>query len=172
MENIRVKGPKTLYDNEEVAPGIRRYIVEHIQSLDAVLADLERAGVTISGAKSQFCMASLQIVRFIFDSAGRYLDTAKVLKIIDWPECQDIREARVFIGVCVYYPIWIQHFSFIASPIYNLFRKNVLFSWNRSHTEVMDLLKIALTSPPAFVSLDYSDLAEDIILAVDASLIS
>ena len=50
-----VKGPKTKYNNEEVALGIRRYILEHIQNLDKVLADLEKAEVTIAEAKSQFC---------------------------------------------------------------------------------------------------------------------
>ncbi len=34
----------------------------------------------------------------------------------------------------------------------------------------MDLLKLTLTTPPALVSLDYSEGAGDIILAVDASL--
>ena len=42
VNNIVVKRPKTLYDNEKVAPGIYQYIIQHIQSLDAVLADLER----------------------------------------------------------------------------------------------------------------------------------
>ncbi len=36
--------------------------------------------------------------------------------------------------------------------------------------EAMDLLKLALTTPPALVSLDYTYGAGDIILAVDASL--
>ncbi len=34
----------------------------------------------------------------------------------------------------------------------------------------MDLLKLALNTPPALVSLDYTEGAGDIILAVDASL--
>ena len=34
----------------------------------------------------------------------------------------------------------------------------------------MDLLKLALTSPPALVSLDYSEEAGEIILEVDISL--
>ena len=34
----------------------------------------------------------------------------------------------------------------------------------------MDLFKLALTTPPALVSLDYSEGAGDIIFAVDASL--
>ncbi len=86
--------------------------------------------MTISEAKSQFCIAGLKIVGFICDSAGRHSDTAKVLKIIDWPECQDIRESPPFMGVCVYHRIWIQHFSLIISAIYNLFQKNVPFNLN------------------------------------------
>ena len=170
LDDLGVKGPKTTYNNEEVAPGIRRYILEHIQNLDAVLADLERAGVTISGAKSQFCRAGIKIVGFICDANGRHPDTAKVLKIIDWPACTDITTARAFMGVCVYYRIWIENFALIATPIYHLFKKNVPFQWGSEQIEAMDLLKHALTNPPALVSLDYSQGAGDIILAVDASL--
>ena len=52
LDDVGIKGPKTTYNNEELAPGIWRYVVEHIENLDAVLADLERAGITIAGAKS------------------------------------------------------------------------------------------------------------------------
>ena len=55
LDDVGVKGPKTTYNNEELAPGIRRYIIKHIQNLDKVFANLERAGITIAEAKSQFC---------------------------------------------------------------------------------------------------------------------
>ena len=105
LDDVAIKGPKTTYNNEEVAPGIRRYVFEHIQNLGKVLADLERAGVTIAGAKSQFCQAGLKIVGYICDADGRHPDTSKVLKILDWPECTDDTFARMFMGVCVYYRI-------------------------------------------------------------------
>ena len=165
-----VKGPKTKYNNEEIAPGIRRYVLELIQNLDKVLADLERAGATIAGAKSQFCHTGIKIVGYICDADGRHPDTSKVLKILDWPECTDVTSARAFIGVCVYYRIWIKNFAQVAAPIYHLLRKNTLFVWGKEQMEAMDLLKLALTTLPALVSLDYSEGAGDIILVVDASL--
>ena len=73
-------------------------------------------------------------------------------------------------GVCVYYRIWIKSFAQVTSSIYDLFKKNIPFAWEREQVEAMDLLKLALTSPPALVSLDYSKDAGEIILAVDASL--
>jgi len=39
--------------SEEVAPGIRKYVLEAIIVLDKILADIERAGGTISGKKSE-----------------------------------------------------------------------------------------------------------------------
>lgn len=54
LDNVGVKEPKTTYNKRELAPEIRQYMVKHIQNLDKVLADLEQAGVTIAGAKSQF----------------------------------------------------------------------------------------------------------------------
>ncbi len=32
LDDLGVKGPKTKYNNEELAPGIRRYVLEHIQN--------------------------------------------------------------------------------------------------------------------------------------------
>ena len=55
LDDMAIKGPKTTYNNKEVAPSIRRYVFEHIQNLNKVLPDLEQAGITIAGAKSQFC---------------------------------------------------------------------------------------------------------------------
>src|SRR6266536_2863163 len=53
IDDIGVKNPKIIYNNKKMAPDIRKYVLEHIQWLDEILADLERASYTISGAKSQ-----------------------------------------------------------------------------------------------------------------------
>ena len=124
LDDIGVKGPLSYYDEEEICPGVRRYIIEHIQSLDRTLERLERAGCTI-GAKSQFCIDGIRIVGFVCGAEGRSPDSVKVIKILEWAPCQNVGEARAFIGVCMYYRIWIKGFAIIAAPIYILFRKNV-----------------------------------------------
>lgn len=55
LDDVKIKGPKIIYNNKKLAPGIWRYVVEHIQNLDKVLLDLEQARIIISKAKSQFC---------------------------------------------------------------------------------------------------------------------
>jgi hypothetical protein len=83
LDDIEIKSSKIKYDNEEVASSIRRYIFEHIKSLDAVLVDLEKASITISTLKSHFCMIEFKVISFICDADDRHFDTIKVIKIID-----------------------------------------------------------------------------------------
>src|SRR5438046_10248603 len=76
-------GPYMTYGNEEVCLGMRRYIMEHMQSLDKTREQLERAGATI-GPKSQFCMDGIKIMGFICGAEGRSPDSAKIIKILEW----------------------------------------------------------------------------------------
>ena len=164
-----MKRPKTTYKNKKLAPGIGQYVVEHIQNLDQVLAELERMRVTISRARSQFRRTSIKIIGYICDIVSRYPDISKVLKILDWPEYTNTTSTWKFLRVSVYYQIWIKNFAHIASPIYYLLKKNTPFAWEKKQVETIDLLKLVYTTPPLLVSLDYSEGTSEIILAVDTS---
>jgi RNase H-like domain found in reverse transcriptase len=166
-----VKDPKSRYDDVEVPelPGVRKFVLEHIQNLDRTLADLERAGATLSAIKSMFCMAGLRIVGYICDAEGRHPESAKVLKILEWARCCDLTEAQAFLGICGYYRIWIEFYALIAESIYRLFRKGHVFKWDKKQAEAMEALKDAITSAPALVGIDYRPEAGEIIAAFDAS---
>jgi hypothetical protein len=84
LNDIEVKGLKSRYNNKEVSdlPGVRRFVLKHIQNLNVVLADLKRARVIISAKKSMFCIAELKIVKYIYNTNGRHPDAKKVLKIL------------------------------------------------------------------------------------------
>src|SRR5204862_620610 len=69
LDDIGVKGPTSMYSNTEVLPGVRKFVMEHIQVLDRTLEWIERAGCMI-GPKSQFCMKGVVIVRFVWGAEG------------------------------------------------------------------------------------------------------
>jgi hypothetical protein len=169
LDDVGVKGPRSYYDYEEVAPGIRRFMLEHIQNLDSVLERVERAGATI-GPKSQWCMPGLKMVGFVTDADGRWPDTAKVIKITEWPDCTDASEARGFLGIAQFYRLWIKDYSRRAEPISRLLKKDALFVWGPEQVAAMNDLKEALTTAPALVQINYDKDAGAIILTVDASL--
>ena len=171
VDDVGVKGPKSRYNDQEVAPGIRRFVLEHIQNLDRCLCDIERSGCTIAGGKSQFCMSGIKIVGYVCDADGRHPDTAKVIKILQWKTPTDRSEVRGFLGVCVYYRIWILDFAIVAAPLYRLLKNDVPFIWQDDQQRSMEALQKALTSAPALVAIDYSPEGGTIIVGVDASLV-
>jgi len=102
LDDIRVKGPYTTYNNKETLPRIWRYVYKHILNLDKTMDQIERIGAYI-GAKSQFCHNRMNIVGFICRYNGRTPTTSKVIKILEWLAYRNITEGRAFIRVCVYY---------------------------------------------------------------------
>ena len=93
LDDVSIKGLKTMYQNEEVKPGIQKYVLKHIQNINETLFYLELAGCVISGEKSQFCMPKIKIVGFMCDSEGCHPDTVKVIKILEWTHCKNTEEA-------------------------------------------------------------------------------
>ena len=114
---------------EEVVPGIRRFVLEVIISLDKVLADIERAGATISGEKSEFLKKSWKVVAYICGEKGKSPEEVKMKKIEGWPPCKNVTDVKAFIGLCVYYRIWIRDFSVIVEPLFRLMKKDQDFEW-------------------------------------------
>ena len=144
--------------------------MKHVQWLNAVLVNLKKANCTISNEKSQFCMSELKIVDFICDSNDRFSETAKIIKILEWSSCRDVSKVRTFINVCVYYRIWIMNFIIIASSIYCLLKNEESFMWAEEQKNVMNILKLILTTASTLKFLNYSSLIDKIILTVNFSL--
>ncbi len=156
---------------EEVMPGVKKYVMEAISSLDQTLADIERSGGTVSGEKSEFLKDGVKVVAFVCGSAGRTPEAAKVHKIINWRPCESITEVKGFLGLCVYYRVWIKDFAMRADPLYELtHRKKQMFYWGQDQQAAMEDLKSALTHAPALRPLDYQADGK-IILSVDSSLL-
>ena len=99
LDDVGVDGPRTKYNNEEAAPGVCRYPLEHIKNLDCVLCDIERSGATISGVKSEFCKDRLKAVGFICYDRGRHPASRKVIKVSQWKDCGSPNEIRAFLGL-------------------------------------------------------------------------
>jgi hypothetical protein len=127
VNDIEVKSLKTTYNNEFILSEIRRYVMKHIQWLNDVLIDIERANCITFEEKFQFCCEELRIIKFVCDVEKRHLNTTKIIKILNWLSCKDIFDAREFIEICVFYRVFIAEFAFIAQLIYALLKKNVSF---------------------------------------------
>ena len=172
--------------DESAIPEVCRYVFESIQSLDEVVVDIERAGGTNVGYKCAFLQEGLKIVTFVCNSDGRHPEVEKVQRIVDWPACRDITEAKSVIGLCVDYCLWIAELSLVSKPIFRLFRRVAItkskgkrttapveFVWGLEQREAMKSLKATLITAPALKPIVYkpnnAGFLGRIILEVDAS---
>ena len=169
LDNIGIKGPKDRYGDEEISPGVRRFVFEHAQIFRRFMHDCWVAGLTISGTKSAIGMSGVEIVGFLCDQDGRRPEPRKIQRILDWPVSLYLKDARGFIDIIVYYRIFILDFAIIAAPIFALFRKGKLFIWMDECQLAMDTLKIKITEALILISLDFSISVLLIVLHVDAS---
>ena len=69
---------------------------------------------------------------------------------------RNVREARGFVGIAVYYRIFIANFSVVAAPIFKYFKKNARFRWTEDSQHAMDQLKSVIISVLVLVKLDFS----------------
>jgi ribonuclease HI len=169
IDDCALKGPKNRYNDEEISPGIRRFVYEHAVIFHEFMAQCWTAGLTISGDKCLIAMPGITIVGYVCDQGGRRPEPKTTQRIQAWPTPRSIKEARAFIGIAVYYRIFIKVFSLIAAPIFQLFRKGKRFEWNDECANAMRMLKGSLMTAPVLVSLDFSAAALGIELGIDAS---
>lgn len=172
LDDLCVKAPRTDYDNEEIEPGIRRYVFEHILNINAVLLNCELAGATVSGAKSQWCQRQATVVGYLCTPEGRAPDQKKVIKINEWRVCIEVHDVRSFLGIVGFYRIWIKDYGIIARPLFDLLKKKASWVWTEQEQGAMEYLQWKITSAPILATLVYDDPRYGaIFLMVDASLI-
>jgi len=75
-----------------------------------------------------------------------------VTAIVDWPVLRDVGEVRSFVGLASYYRSFIENFSAIAGPLFELTKKGVPFVWDARCQGAFDLLKQRLTTAPVLAS--------------------
>jgi len=81
------------------------------------------AGLMISSEKCAIAMPGITIVGYVSDQDGRRPEPKTTQRINDWSTPRSIKEARAFIGIAVFYWIFIEGFCLIAAPIFQLFRR-------------------------------------------------
>ncbi|KAL3696508.1 hypothetical protein R1sor_010584 [Riccia sorocarpa] len=173
LDDVPIKGCREEEKDEILdSKGCRRYISEHIEDCERILKRLEEVNLTLSGVKSTFGVREVVIVGHLCGWFGRKLEAAKIDAIQRIREvCKSLSEVRRFLGMCVFYYIWIPHYAHIAEPLYALSRKGQKFRWEEKHVDAMRRLKALLSSSPVLGRVDYH-CGRPVILTVDTSPIA
>jgi hypothetical protein len=82
------------------------------------------------------------------------VDPKKVAAILDWKAPKYVQGIKSFIGMAVYYQLFIEGFSKIARPMTALLAKKVEFKWTPACQESFEMLKKKLIISLVFIPRD------------------
>lgn len=140
---------------------------EHINLLNEVGRRLKAANLSVSKAKSKFCMRQLNYLGYIVNEAGINPNPDKVSAIVNYPAPKNIRDVRRLLGMATWYSRFVSNFATITCPITNMLKKTkAKFEWTDEADSAFNVLKTALISAPVLATPDFS---KPFIMHCDAS---
>ncbi|GBG87441.1 hypothetical protein CBR_g45499 [Chara braunii] len=141
IDDLAVKGPKKK-EEDELMPGVRRFVWKHVQDIDQVLGLLEEHNLTASGPKSKHCMREATILGFVCNEKGRRPEVKKTDKILEWPvPFQSITDVRSFLGTCGFWRTFVKDFATKTEHLRKLVRQDQEWVWGEDQEKVVERMK-------------------------------
>jgi hypothetical protein len=128
---------------------------DHLRHLGAVLSRLREINLKLNPSKCCFASESIVFLGHVVSKEGTKLDPGKIVAVLRFPEPNTVTNVRSFLGLTGYYRKYIREYSRLASPLFQLTKKDVPFVWNQDFEQVFDALKKALVKAPILVRPDF-----------------
>jgi hypothetical protein len=121
-----------------------------------VLPKLREVNLKLNPRKCEFVNTSLTFLKHVVSRDGTQLDPKYIKAIIDFPISTSFTNVRALLGLIRYYQNYVMGYSWIAMPLFDLTKKDIVFEWNHNYQDVFDLLKTTLASTPILIRLNFS----------------
>jgi hypothetical protein len=128
---------------------------EHLQHLNAVLYKLREVNLKLNPNKCYFAAKSITFLGHVVSKEGTRPDPGKIEAILHFPTPKTITSVRSFLGLTGYYRKYIRGYSKLASPLFELTRKDVAFVWDVGCQQAYQVLKAALVDAPVLTRPDF-----------------
>jgi len=83
------------------------------------------------------------------------MDPVKLKAVQDWPKPKKVKDIQQFLGFCNFYCCFIQDYSTLARPLFDLTKKDTSWAWTHLQETTFKALQHALTSMPVLILPDY-----------------
>ncbi|XP_057292617.1 uncharacterized protein K02A2.6-like [Hydractinia symbiolongicarpus] len=152
--------------NRCISDGIIVYsknIHKHKELLSKLFQRLKVHGFKVNGSKCLIGKSTISFFGIILSSSGIGPEKVRCLSNANAPT--NVSELKSCLGLCTYMS-FIQNFSEKTTPLRELVKKDVKFTWTYRHEQAFQMLKSELTSNTV---LTFFDPRKPITLWVDAS---
>jgi len=102
--------------------------------------------------KCEFHQKEIEYLRLVISENKVAMDPIKVTGVRNWPTPENRTDVQAFIGFVNFYRRFIQDFSTIARPLFDLTHSNQAWNWDAKEQEAFEGLKMAVTIALVLVS--------------------
>ena len=141
-------------------------IDQHLSHLGMIFERVRDSGMKFHPKKCCFGLRKVKYLGHVISNLGIHADEEKVHAMTSFPRPTNVKTLRSFLGLIGYYKKFIRSYAEMAYPLFQLLRKNTMFSWSEECENAFIALKTALTSFPV---LRFADFDKDFVLTTDAS---
>lgn len=121
---------------------------DHFRILKEVLSLLVENKLELNLTKCKFLQSELEYLGYKVSDQGVSPTNHGVQAILNFPTPQNIREVQSFLGLCSYFRKFIEGFSIIAKPLYDVLRKDAVFEFGLEKEQAIEKLKKKLIEAP------------------------
>ena len=122
---------------------------QHVGHLDQVFAALDKERYHMRLAKCEFMQKKVEFLGHCLCEEGISTQSDKVEAINGWKTPFTTRkQVKSFLGVAVWYRVFIPNFSTVAAPLFDLTSARRKFEWTDECEKAVQRLKDALTHAP------------------------
>jgi hypothetical protein len=99
-----------------------RSLTDHLEHVRTVLRLLLHNGLRVKRAKCEWAQERVEFCGFTVSGDGIHTQEHKTAAVRDWPQPQNEKEVRGFLGLTSYYRKFIEHYAHMALPLYEMSR--------------------------------------------------
>jgi len=119
---------------------------EHRRVTRRVMELLWKNNLFLKPEKCEFEQTEVEYLRVIISQDSVKMDPVKVAGVTEWPTPSNRREVQSFLGFTNFYLRFIQGFSHLARPLFDLTRKDTEWRWRAEEQSAFNSLKERITT--------------------------
>jgi len=129
---------------------------EHWRVTRRVMELLWKNNLFLKPEKCEFKKTEVQYLGVIISQNSVKMDPVKVAGVTEWPILSNRKEVQSFLGYTNFYRRFIQGFSHLARPLFDLTQKDTECRWGAEEQLAFDSLKEQITTAPILALPDNS----------------
>jgi len=126
---------------------------EHERVVWRVLEILAEHKLFLRPEKCEFHRKQIEYLGLVILENTIAMNPVKVAGVCEWPTPESWTDMQVFVDFINFYRRFIQDFSTIARPLFDLTRSDHAWNWGTKEQEAFERLKMVVTTAPILASL-------------------